>query len=45
MNLIWILLLPAFGGHSARAARRLWQALPIRNAGFGWTVADMWGRP
>lgn len=48
MNLIWILLalsLLALAARAARGAWRLWRALPDRNADFGWTRAEMWGRP
>ena len=46
MSLIWILLVVAFlTWRAARAAWRLWSALPSRNADFGLVDADIGGRP
>lgn len=46
MSLIWILLVVAFfAWRGARAAWRLWSALPRRNADFGLVDGDLGGRP
>ncbi|NRF69266.1 hypothetical protein HLB44_19905 [Aquincola sp. S2] len=45
MSLILILLLLYIVGRVARAAWRLWSALPSRNADFGLVEGDTGGRP
>lgn len=45
MSLILVVLLLFVVGRAARAAWRLWSALPRRNADFGLVEGDTGGRP
>ena len=45
MTLILVFLLLILAWRGARAAWRLWSALPRRNADFGLVAGDTGGRP